>query len=351
MDYMFFIFLSSGLFLGWSLGANDAANIFGTAVGTKMVRFKTAAIIASVFVILGAVISGGGASKTLVELGAVNTLAGAFMCAFSAAVTVYWMVRSSLPVSTSQAIVGAIIGWNIYSNKPTDYTILSQIISTWILCPLLSGIIAISLYILTKYWLKHARIHLLRLDSFTRFGLIATGAFGAYALGSNNIGNVMGVFVDSNPLHAVHWRNFNLNSTQLLFLIGGLAISVGIFTRSYKVMKTIGKKIMIMTPITAWIVVVSQSIVLFLFASQGLEQILQNNGLPSLPLVPISSSQAVIGALMGIGLAKGGRNMHWDILGKVALGWITTPVTSAVLCFISLFFLENVFNQIVYLPD
>ena len=63
MDYLFFVFLSSGLFLGWSLGANDAANIFGTAVGTKMVRFRTAAIIASVFVIIGAVFAGGGAAK------------------------------------------------------------------------------------------------------------------------------------------------------------------------------------------------------------------------------------------------------------------------------------------------
>lgn len=350
MDYMFFVFLSSGLFLGWSLGANDAANIFGTAVGTKMVRFKTAAIIASIFVILGAVCSGSGASKTLVELGAVNALAGAFMCAFSAAVTVYWMVNSSIPVSTSQSIVGAIIGWNIYSNKPTDYTILSEIVSTWVLCPLLAGIIAILLYILTRCLLKHAKIHLLRLDSYTRIGLILTGAFGAYALGSNNIGNVMGVFVDANPLQNVSWHNFSLSETQLLFLIGGLAISVGIFTRSHKVMRVIGKKIMVMTPITAWIVVVSQSIVLFLFASQGLEQILQQHNLPALPLVPVSSSQAVIGAVMGIGLAKGGHNMRWDILGKVSLGWITTPVISAIICFISLFFLENVFNQTVYLP-
>ena len=108
---------------------------------------------------------------------------------------------------------------------------------------------------------------------------------------------------------------------------------------------------MVMSPIVAWIVVVSQSIVLFMFASQGLEQFLQNHNLPALPLVPVSSSQAVIGAVMGIGIAKGGRNIRWDILGKISIGWITTPVISAMLCFISLFFLENVFNQTVFLPD
>ena len=84
-------FLSSGLFLGWSLGANDAANIFGTAVGTRMIKFKTAALICSVFVILGAVVSGAGASHTLGKLGAVNELAGAFIVALAAALTVLWM--------------------------------------------------------------------------------------------------------------------------------------------------------------------------------------------------------------------------------------------------------------------
>ena len=64
------IFLSSGLFLGWSLGANDAANVFGTAVGSRMVTFTTAAVLCSVFVILGAVISGAGAAHGLGKLGA-----------------------------------------------------------------------------------------------------------------------------------------------------------------------------------------------------------------------------------------------------------------------------------------
>ena len=143
MDILFFIFLSSGLFLGWSLGANDAANIFGTAVGSKMLRFKTAALVSCLFIIIGAVFSGSGASATLNELGRVNAIAGAFMVALAAALTVYWMVSSGLLVSTSQAIVGGIIGWNLYSGYDTDLSILSTIVSSWVLCPLLSGIIAV----------------------------------------------------------------------------------------------------------------------------------------------------------------------------------------------------------------
>ena len=349
MNDLFFIFLSSGLFLGWSLGANDAANIFGTAVGTKMVRFRTAAIISSIFITLGAVVAGSGASQTLNELGSINALPGAFMTALAAAISIYSMAKSGIPVSTSQAIVGAIIGWNIYSNHPTDYSILSKIVSTWIICPILSGGIAVVLYFCIRRLIRKSHLHLLRQDCYTRFGLILAGAFGAYALGANNIANVMGVFVDSSPLKPITFSNgFSLSSQQILFLIGGIAISTGVATYSHKVIKTIGNSLMAMTPVTALIAVISQSIVMFVFASKGLELWLESHNLPAIPLVPVSSSQAIIGAVIGIGLAKGGREVHWPLLGRIALGWITTPIISAVLCFISLFFLENVFNQIVY---
>lgn len=352
MDLSYFIFLSSGLFLGWSLGANDAANIFGTAVGTKMLRFRTAAVIASIFIILGAVYGGSGASETLSDLGSVNALAGAFMVALAAAITVYWMVSLSLPVSTSQAIVGSIVGWNLYCGQPTQYEVLGQIVSTWVICPILSGILAIFFFTLIRRMLKRSKTHILRRDWYTRVGLVLVGAFGSYALGANNIANVMGVFVDSNPFHGVNFfHGLSLDNTQILFLIGGIAISVGVFTYSRKVMKTIGTNLMSMSPIVAWIAVFSQAIVLFLFASQGLKNWLESYGLPSLPLVPVSSSQAVIGAVIGIGIAKGGHDIHWPLLGRVALGWITTPLISALICFISLFFLENVFNQTVYIPD
>nr|HPM11817.1 inorganic phosphate transporter [Paludibacter sp.] len=78
-------FLSGGLFLGWSLGANDAANIFGTAVGSEMISFKKAAVIASIFIILGAVFQGSGTTQTLSELGSIDTIGGAFTAALCSA--------------------------------------------------------------------------------------------------------------------------------------------------------------------------------------------------------------------------------------------------------------------------
>lgn len=344
----FLIFLSSGLFLGWSLGANDGANIFGTAVGTKMIKFRTAAIIASVFVILGAVIDGGGAAQTLNKLGGINAIAGAFMAALAAALTIFTMVKARISISTSQAIVGAIIGWNMYSGKETDISLVTTIASTWVICPFLSALFAISLYYLIKYFLKFHRISLIRQDCYTRIGLIIAGAFGAYALGANNIANVMGVFTESNPLHGLPlpWGE-ELSPTQVLFLLGAIAISVGIFTYSKRTMYTVGKNIMQMSPLMAWIVVVSQALVLFVFASPSLHNFLSSHNLPTLPLVPVSSSQAVIGAIMGIGVLKGIGSVNWKLLGRIFIGWVLTPVMSAFICYISLFVLANVFTLTV----
>jgi PiT family inorganic phosphate transporter len=130
--------------------------------------------------------------------------------------------------------------------------------------------------------------------------------------------------------------------------LGGIAISVGIFTYSQKVIKTIGNSIMKMSPLMAFVVVVSQGLVLFLFSSQDLYNLLSSHNLPTIPLVPVSSTQAVVGAVIGIGIAKGGNDIHWNILGKIVLSWIVAPLLSALICYISLFFLQNVFNMVVY---
>ena len=110
---------------------------------------------------------------------------------------------------------------------------------------------------------------MLELDSYTRIALILVGAFGAYSLGANNIANVMGVFVGSVPFTSFEvYSLFTVNETQQLFLIGAIAIGVGIFTYSYKLMKTVGNDLFKLTPVLALIIVLAESLVLFLFSSE-----------------------------------------------------------------------------------
>lgn len=348
---MIFFFLTSGLFLGWSLGANDAANVFGSAVGSRMITFFKAAIISSIFVIIGAVFQGEGASETLGRLGAVNALGGSFTVALSAALTVYFMTRLSIPVSTTQAIVGAIIGWNLFTGSATDFNSLTTIVTTWITGPVLGGLFAVLLYIIIRRIKKGSRIHLIRYESYIRTGLIIVGAFAAYSLGANNIANVMGVFVPAVDFHEINLGFISLDSAQQLFLLGGLAIASGIFTYSERVMKTVGRNIFELSSDAALIVVLSHSLVLFIFSSSWLSELFSGIGLPAIPLVPVSSSQVIVGAILGIGVLNNVRNINFRVLGGIASGWVTTPIIACIISFISLFFVQNVFDITVHEND
>lgn len=105
-----------------------------------------------------------------------------------------------------------------------------------------------------------------------------------------------------------------------------------------------------LSPVAAFAVVSSHSIVLFLFASQALESFLIRQGLPTIPLVPVSSSQAIVGAVIGIALIKRVGQTRWQTLGGITTGWIITPVVAGLISFLSLFFLQNVFQQQTYHP-
>ncbi len=109
-----------------------------------------------------------------------------------------------------------------------------------------------------------------------------------------------------------------------------------------------GEGIIDLSPVSAFVAVVSYSVVLFLFASWGLEAFLKIHNLPAIPLVPVSSSQAIVGAVIGMGLLKGGAGISWRTVGGIAGGWVTTPVIAALMSFVALYFMQNVFQQPKY---
>ncbi len=203
---------------------------------------------------------------------------------------------------------------------------------------------SVLLYIVLKKIKNSSRIHLIRFESYIKTGLIVVGAFGAYSLGANNIANVMGVFIPAFNLHNINLWIFTLDSSQQVFLLGGLAVATGIITYSSKVMETVGSNILELSSEAAIVVVLAQSLVLFIFSSTALSDLSVKMGLPPIPMVPVSSSQVVVGCILGIGLYKGAQNINFKILGEIGLGWIISPVSSGLLSFFLLFFMKNIFG-------
>ncbi len=295
--------LIGGLFLGWGLGANDAANCFGTAVSSRMVSWRRAAIIASVFIAIGAIAGGTHGVHTLQGLTAQN-LQTAGIGAVCAGVTIALMTGLKLPVSTSQAVVGALVGIG-FAQHDLDLSDLRKVVICWIGTPIGSMLIAAVLLLLGNLLLRIFKPSIFSEDVILRVGLISAGAYGAYALGANNVANVAGFFVVSPSI-----------TENTAVIIGAVCIVIGVLTFSKGVMLTVGRGITPLNGLCAFVVVLAQAITVHIYALVG---------------VPVSSSQAVVGAVIGVGLVKGMQIINTKTLTRIFLGWLITPFLSAIL--------------------
>lgn len=292
--------LLGGVFLGWSLGANDASNVFGSAVASRMLKFWTAAVLASVFVLLGALLQGQAGIETLKGL-TQFTLEQAVVSSVAAATTVTIMTILGFPVSTSQAVVGAILGIGIL-NQQLNLAGLGKVVVCWFGTPVGAVVIAVIIYKVLAVFYNNLKINLFQSDMLIRLSLIAAGSYGSYALGANNVANVTAVFVG-----AGHLTVFSAA------LIGGLSIGLGIMTLSKRVMETVGKKLVRLDPFSALVVLLAEAITVHIFTFIG---------------VPVSTSQAVIGAVLGVGIVKGISTVSGRTLVNILIAWLLTPAVA-----------------------
>ncbi len=309
-------FLLSGIYLGWALGANDAANAFGTGVTSGLVSYKLAVILTAIFVILGAVMEGTKCFDTVGYFTSL-TLFTALLVTLSAAITVTLMTRLKLPVSTSQAILGAIVGIAIvgegWRGLPMDK--LTKVVLCWIFTPLGAAVISFLLFMGLGYLVNRIR-GLAVFTHLMRIGILVTGCFSAYALGSNNVANTTGAFVGAGLITPIEGA-----------LIGSISIGVGALTYSRGVMISVGRRISLLDPFSALVVVLAGAITVYLYTQIG---------------VPVSTSQAVVGAVAAIGLAKGIRTINKKMLFFILLGWISTPLLAASLSILMLLLFSGI---------
>jgi len=310
-------YLLGGVFLGWSLGANDAANLFGSAVSSHMIRFWRAALLASLFVILGAVLQGVHGIETLQGLSPMD-LKMAVLTSVAAAATVTGMTLFRLPVSTSQAVVGAIVGAGILQHQ-LHMQGLVKVAICWVGTPLAGIVFSLFIYPLLGRIYNRSPYNLFQMDQLTRIGLVIAGCYSAFALGSNNVANVTAVFVGAGHLDVF-----------AATVIGGLSIALGILTFSRGVMETVGKDLVALDPYSALVVVLSGALAVHVYTWIG---------------VPVSSSQAVVGAVLGIGILKGTQTIRKKTLLSILLAWFVTPLTGCLY-----FFLFYFLSHLRYVP-
>lgn len=304
------ILLLAGTYLGWNVGANDAGNCLGTVVGSGMLPYRRAIVIVAIAALAGAALQGHQVMETIGTGIVAEQLpfAGVLVSLLAAGAFVTLATVLGLPVSTGEAIVGAVAGVGWSAGLEVDNRTLLTIAEVWVICPILTALMSFALYHMLSRVLSRTR-GLLAADRFVHGLLLASSAYVAYTMGASNAGKAVG------PI-----ANLDLPiNERLLPILGGIALVIGILSFGRRVANTIGGGIVKLDPLTAGCAQTAAAIAIHTFTLVG---------------IPVSTSQAVVGAVIGVGIVKGMRTVRGRRVAKISLGWIATPTASALLAFL-----------------
>jgi PiT family inorganic phosphate transporter len=329
--FVFISLLAAAFYVGWNIGANDAANCIGTTVGAAVLPFRSAALIMAVFVVLGGALGGQNVMQT-VGRGIVITDRTTYaatngaqppaaieqyfpdgrlpdrailIALVSAGLFVTLATFSRFPVSTSQAIVGGVAGVGLgashFDVSFLETAVLWRIVGSWIISPILAMLLAFALYSLLGILLRNARAVIW--SNLLRVGVMISAAYVSYSLGANDVGNAIGPLINKFP-----------DRIAELALLGGLAIAVGALTFGRRVTHTVGRAITPLDYSAALAAQVSAGLGVHVFSLLG---------------IPVSTSQAVVGAVVGVGLTKGMQSVSGRKVVSIAASWVVTPLSAA----------------------
>lgn len=403
-----------GLFMAWGIGANDVANAMGTSVGSKALTIKQAIIIAMVFEFAGAYLAGGEVTSTIRKgiidasffVDSPELLVFGMISALFAAAT-WLLVASALgwPVSTTHSIVGAIVGFAAMgvSADAVIWSKVGGIVGSWIITPLISGVIAFIIFnsaqklifdtekpleqakrwvplymflagfvlalVTIKKGLKHLDLDIGSADGFiyaaitavivaligkyfisriqfdetaelkTHYAnvekvfailMIVTACCMAFAHGSNDVANAIG------PLAAV--VSIVDNDGQIgaksaiawwILPLGGFGIVAGLAIFGHKVIATIGQGITHLTPSRGFAAELAAACTVVIASGAGL---------------PISTTQTLVGAVLGVGMARGIAAINLGVVRNIVVSWVITLPVGAGLSIMFFWMMKSVFS-------
>ena len=379
-------------YMAWSIGANDVANSMATAVGAKAITFKQAVFIAGILNIIGAVFVGGHVSDTvrkgIVDVTGVEShllLLGFVASLLAAALWVTLSTWKSMPISTTHSIIGALVGFGLIvgGTSTVMWGKVGSVVASWVLSPVMGCILAFLIFklIVRTIFSKENPVDSAKIVgpviiSFTAFlivsslflktplsknynisdieglmiaGVIAVviGIFGilalrkiqakmaddyytvegifrklqiitscyvAFAHGANDVANAIGPVAAIVPLAQGETVGSTVNVPYTLLLLGGVGIALGCWTWGRRVMQTVGKRITSLTNTRGFSVDFGAATTVLIASKLGM---------------PISTSHTVVGAVIGVGLARGLEAVDLSVIKKIIMSWLLTLPVAA----------------------
>jgi len=295
--------IAVAFYIAWNIGSNDSANAMGTAVGAGVLTFRQATLTIAIFTLMGAYLRGYKVMKT-VGKGIVPegylTMEMAVIALLAAGVWVTIATVKGLPVSTTQAIVGGVIGVGLATHAPVNWYTLGKIAAAWVVSPVLSGILAILLY--KFYSLVVSKIRSIStVEVLYKVLAILGGSYMAFNFGTNEVANASGPIVGAGFLEP-----------KTAGVLVALSLAIGSLTFSYAVIHTVGKKITALGPVSAFAAQFGSAMAVSLANVFGL---------------PVSSSQSIVGGVVGVGLLAG-KGVEKSVIRDILFGWVATPLTA-----------------------
>ncbi|MGD9381146.1 MAG: inorganic phosphate transporter, partial [Candidatus Thorarchaeota archaeon] len=286
--------------VAFAIGSNDEA--MAPAVGAQVWTVKTAVIIGGVITVIGAVFLGGNVSEKVgSDLVGGLTLTTEMVFAILVSMALWLLLASAtkgLPISTTQCIVGSVIGvaafapivgymdWGLFS---IDWFVVLEVFTGWIISPVIGFVIAAAVFALVKRLQRRAGgfTDLERQERLAAYGLAFFLIITSLSRGGNDVANAIAPLVVLPEFQGLaDVGGVMLPLVLVPLLVGGIGMALGLMIIGRKVIKTLATEVVTLSPSSALSASISVSLVMLVGSLLGL---------------PLSGTHVLVAALIAVG--------------------------------------------------
>ena len=403
-----------GFFMAWGVGANDVANAMGTSVGSKALTIKQAIIVAAIFEFAGAYLAGGQVTSTIRKgMLDANLLSGQpevliyGMLASLLAAGIWLMIasRAGWPVSTTHSIVGAIVGFAAVGVgiDAVQWGKVGKIAMSWVISPLMAGIIGYWLYMSVQRLILHTSDPLKNAKLYVPFYIFLVGfviAMVTMFKGLKHIGlelsttqnymiaiavGVISMVIGMFAIRRLHFdpaadKDFHFTNVEKIFGVlmmftacamafahgsNDVANAVGPLAAVVSIVES-GGEVAQKSALPVWILLLGGTGILIglityghkviATVGTGITQLTPSRGfaatlaaavtvvIASGTGLPISTTHTLVGGILGVGLARGMDALNMNVVRTIFLSWIVTLPAGAILSILFFFTLKGIFS-------